>query len=88
MNVEHEAARAFYEIEAERSVWPVEHLERQIHTQLFARLLKSRDRDGVMDLARCGQTIERPIIKVGRLVRYRAATSTRGYANTIGALAS
>jgi predicted nuclease of restriction endonuclease-like (RecB) superfamily len=61
MNVEHEAARAFYEIEAERSVWPVEHLERQIHTQLFARLLKSRDKDGVMDLARRGQTVERPI---------------------------
>lgn len=61
MNVEHEAARAFYEIEAERSVWPVEHLERQIHTQLFARLLKSRDKAGVMDLARRGQSVERPI---------------------------
>lgn len=46
MSVEHEAARAFYEIEAERSVWPVEHLERQIHTQLFARLLKSRGGTG------------------------------------------
>jgi predicted nuclease of restriction endonuclease-like (RecB) superfamily len=54
-------ARAFYEIEAEREGWPVTHLERQIHTQLFARLLKSRDKDGVMDLARRGQTIERPI---------------------------
>jgi predicted nuclease of restriction endonuclease-like (RecB) superfamily len=61
MKVEHDAARAFYEIEAEQEVWPVEHLERQIHTQLFTRLLKSRDKDGVMDLARRGQTIERPI---------------------------
>lgn len=61
MNVEHRAARAFYEIEAERGGWPVEHLERQIHTQLFARLLKSRDKDGVMDLAKHGQTVERPI---------------------------
>ena len=41
MNVEHQAARRFYEIEAERGPWPAEHLERQSHTQLFARLLKS-----------------------------------------------
>jgi predicted nuclease of restriction endonuclease-like (RecB) superfamily len=39
----------------------VPHLERQIHTQLFARLLKSRDKAGVMELARRGQTVERPI---------------------------
>lgn len=61
MNVEHEAARRFYEIEAARGPWSVEHLERQIHTQLFARLLKSRDKAGVMDLATRGQVIERPI---------------------------
>jgi hypothetical protein len=61
MSVEHDAARAFYEIEAERSAWPVEHLERQIHTQLFARLLKSRDKAGVMDLAQRGHVVERPI---------------------------
>jgi len=59
--VEDVRARTFYEIEAEREAWPVPHLERQIHTQLFARLLKSRDQDGVMDLARRGQTVERPI---------------------------
>lgn len=39
----------------------MEHLERQIHTQLFARLLKSRDQPGVMDLAARGQAVERPI---------------------------
>lgn len=59
--VEHSAARAFYEIEAEHEGWSVPHLERQIHTQLFARLLKSRDKAGVMDLASRGQVIERPI---------------------------
>lgn len=61
LGVEDVRARAFYEIEAEREGWPVPHLERQIHTQLFARLLKSRDKEGVMDLARRGQTVERPI---------------------------
>jgi predicted nuclease of restriction endonuclease-like (RecB) superfamily len=54
-------ARAFYEIEAERENWSVPHLERQIHTQLHLRLVKSRDKAGVMELARRGQTVERPI---------------------------
>ncbi len=61
MNVEHEGARRFYEIEAERDAWSVDHLERQIHTALFARLLKSRDKAGVMDLASRGQVLERPV---------------------------
>ena len=61
MNVEHEAERRFYEIEAERGPWPVQHLERQIHTHLFARLLKSRDKAGVLDLATRGQVLERPV---------------------------
>jgi predicted nuclease of restriction endonuclease-like (RecB) superfamily len=54
------AARRFYEIEAEREGWSVPHLERQIHTHLFARLLRSRNKAGVMDLATRGQVIERP----------------------------
>lgn len=59
--VEHAGARAFYEIEAEQEGWSVPHLERQIHTQLFGRLLKSRDKAGVLDLASRGQVLERPI---------------------------
>lgn len=59
--IEHPAERSFYEIEAEREGWSVPQLERQIHTHLFARLLKSRNKAGVMDLARRGQVLERPI---------------------------
>lgn len=54
------AARAFYEVEAATENWTVEHLERQIFTALHLRLLKSRNKAGVMELARKGQTIERP----------------------------
>ncbi len=61
MGVEHPAERAFYEIEAEREGWNVAELERQIHTLLFARLLKSRDRAGVIELARSGQELTTPI---------------------------
>ncbi len=59
--VENRAERQFYEIEAARENWSSPHLERQIHTHLFARLLKSRDKAGVLDLARRGQTVERAI---------------------------
>ncbi len=61
MKVENEAERLFYEVEAEKEQWSVPDLERQIHTLLFARLLKSRDKGGVMDLAARGQTVESPV---------------------------
>jgi predicted nuclease of restriction endonuclease-like (RecB) superfamily len=61
MKVNSEPERRFYELEAEKEGWDVEQLERQIHTLLFARLLKSRDKAGVIELASQGQRIERPI---------------------------
>lgn len=60
MKVGSRPARLFYEIEAEQQRWSVTHLERQIHTLLFARLLKSRDKAGVRELARAGQAIHNP----------------------------
>lgn len=59
--VDDPAARLFYEIEAERAGWSLTDLERQIHTQLFARLRKSRDKAGVMDLALRGIALQRPM---------------------------
>lgn len=61
LGVENQAERQFYEIEAERDGWSVPHLERQIHTFLFARLLKSRDKAGVLSLARKGMQISHPM---------------------------
>lgn len=60
LKVSDPAARAFYEIEAEHENWSVPHLERQIFTQLHLRLLKSRNKDGVLELARKGHAVERP----------------------------
>ena len=60
LGVEHPNERLFYEIEAEKEGWDGKHLKRQIHTFLFARLLKSRNKAGVMDLVRRGQTLEKP----------------------------
>ncbi|QEP41813.1 DUF1016 domain-containing protein [Ectothiorhodospiraceae bacterium BW-2] len=58
MGVENRNERLFYEIEAEKEGWEVKHLERQIHTCLFGRLLKSRDKAGVMKLAGEGQVLQ------------------------------
>lgn len=60
MNVEHQNERLFYEIEAEAEGWDVKHLERQIHTFLFARLLKSQNKGTVLELACQGQRINTP----------------------------
>ncbi len=61
MRVENEEARQFYEQEAARSHWTKLQLQRQINTLLFERLLKSRDKDGVLEFANEGQTTEHPI---------------------------
>jgi len=53
-------ARAFYEIEAIQNNWAARELERQINSLLFERLAKSRDKAGLMRLARKGQEIQKP----------------------------
>lgn len=61
MRVENEEARLFYEREAVRAGWSKRQLERQINTLLFERLLKSRDKDGVLQLANDGSKPGRPL---------------------------
>ena len=53
--------RQFYEFEAEKEGWSVPQLDRQINTFLFARLLKSRDKVGLMKLTRNGHSPKTPI---------------------------
>lgn len=57
MRVDHPDARAFYEIEAIKNNWSARELERQINSLLFERLAKSKDRAGLVKLARKGQEI-------------------------------
>ena len=61
MRVENEESRLFYEREAVRNRWNKQQLERQINTMLFERLLKSRDKDGVLQLANEGLRPTHPI---------------------------
>ncbi len=58
--VESEQARSFYEIEAAKNHWSSRELERQIDSLLYERLVKSRDKKGILALARRGQEIQSP----------------------------
>ncbi len=60
MRVEKPQARAFYEIEAARETWSTRELERQVASLLYERVAKSRDKDGVLALAREGQHVAEP----------------------------
>src|SRR5262249_6438815 len=52
--------RAFYEIEALKNHWSVRELKRQIDSLLFERVGLSRDKDGVLRLAKEGELISTP----------------------------
>ncbi len=54
LRVERRDIRDFYEIESVKHSWSARQLERQIGSLLFERLLKSRDKEGVLALANEG----------------------------------
>jgi predicted nuclease of restriction endonuclease-like (RecB) superfamily len=60
LRVENHVARAFYEAEAINARWSTRELERQIASLLFDRLALSRDKNGVMELAKKGHKIHQP----------------------------
>ena len=61
MRIGRPEARSFYEIEAAQNNWSGRELERQIHSLLFERLLKSKDKKGLLRLATHGQEINSPV---------------------------
>ncbi len=58
LRVDKPEARAFYEIEAIKNRWSARELERQINSLLYERLALSRDKKGLLQLARKGQEIQ------------------------------
>ncbi len=61
LKVKRTDAQSFYEIEASNNNWSARQLERQINSLLFERLIKSRNKKGIMALANKGQEISMPI---------------------------
>ncbi len=53
--------RSFYEIEAIQNNWSARELERQINSLLYERLALSKNKKGLMRLAKKGQEIQRPV---------------------------
>ena len=60
LKVENQTARNFYEVEAVKNSWSTRQLARQINSLLFERLLKSRDKEGLLALANQGLLANRP----------------------------
>jgi predicted nuclease of restriction endonuclease-like (RecB) superfamily len=61
LHVDKNDARFFYEIEAINNNWSARELERQINSLLYERLALSKDKKGLMRLAKKGQEILQPI---------------------------
>jgi hypothetical protein len=69
MQIDDPAKRSFYEIECADNNWSTRELDRQINSLLFERLALSKDREGVLSLAKKGQQLEcapqsRQVVKV------------------------
>ncbi len=60
MRIDSRDARSFYEIETVKNSWSARELERQVASQLFERLARSRDKEQLMKLAAEGQLAEKP----------------------------
>jgi predicted nuclease of restriction endonuclease-like (RecB) superfamily len=60
LKVSRQQARDFYEIEAVKNGWSARQLERQIASLLFDRLARSRDKKGLLALARQGHEPTQP----------------------------
>jgi predicted nuclease of restriction endonuclease-like (RecB) superfamily len=57
---ENEYARRFYLQECINSRWSTRELDRQMNSMLYERLALSKDKKGILELAKKGQIIEKP----------------------------
>ena len=60
MRIDDENERKFYEIEAVKNRWSVRELDRQFDTDLYTRLLLSKDKITVKELSEKGLILEKP----------------------------
>jgi predicted nuclease of restriction endonuclease-like (RecB) superfamily len=60
MRIANPDERSFYEIECATNNWSLKELQRQFDTALYERLVLSRDKEGIRQLAAQGQIVEKP----------------------------
>jgi len=58
--IDNDLERSFYEQQVIKDKWSIRELKRQKSTALFLRLATSKDKEEVLQLAKQGQTIEKP----------------------------
>jgi predicted nuclease of restriction endonuclease-like (RecB) superfamily len=60
MRIANPLERSFYEIEATNNSWSLRELQRQCDSALYQRLALTKDKEGILQLAKRGQIIEKP----------------------------
>lgn len=60
IRIDEPVKRSFYEIECVNNNWSTRELDRQINSLLFERLALSKDKEGVLSLAKKGQQLATP----------------------------
>jgi len=60
MRIDDPSERKFYEIECASNNWSLKELQRQCNSALYQRLVLSRDKKGVRELAEKGHIVEKP----------------------------
>jgi len=60
MKIANDDERIFYEIEATQNNWSVRELTRQYNSAIYERLALSRDKEGIKQLSKKGQILEKP----------------------------
>ena len=85
MRIENADERSFYEIEAINQQWTVRQLQRQYGSSLYERLALSRNKDGVMRLAKEGQTLEKPrdLLKNPLILEFLDMDEREAYSETV-----
>lgn len=59
VNIDHDVERSFYEKQTIKAKWNIRELKRQKKAALFLRLAGSKDKEGVLALAKAGQVVEK-----------------------------
>lgn len=60
IGIDHDLERSFYQKQTAKERWTIRELKRQKNSGLFLRLAGSRDKEGLLKLARQGYNVEQP----------------------------
>lgn len=84
MRIEKTDERSFYEIECSKNNWSVRELQRQLDSELYTRLVLSRDKTKVQELSEKGLVIEQPkdVIKDPYVLEFLGLPELSAYSET------